>query len=176
MRRGNILDQVAMEPSLKTEAPGLHGDQALGPQAWPGTFLPHPPPLPNMYSRKSYAGGRGQARLTEEGGSRLKRRKRVGGVRGAGQTQGKARPRVTGVRAQTQAGQSPGDLGREAWSFWGLAGQLLLIEAHDMVHKLVLLTRLDHATPAQQRCKVGWGHQGMGHRKQPPNTWSTDHP
>lgn len=60
MRHRNVLDQVAMEPSLKTEAPGLRGmGQALGPQAWPGTSLPHPAPLPSMYSRKSYIGEQG---------------------------------------------------------------------------------------------------------------------
>lgn len=54
--------------SLKTAAPGLNGVcQVLGPQAWPGTFLPRPALLPSIYSRKSYVGG---AR------ARLKRRKR----------------------------------------------------------------------------------------------------
>lgn len=58
VRHRNVLDQVAMEPSLKTEAPGLHGmGQAPGPQAWPGTSVPHPAPHPSMYSRKSYVGG-----------------------------------------------------------------------------------------------------------------------
>jgi hypothetical protein len=59
------------------------------------------------------------------------------------------------MRAQTQAGQCPEDFRGGVWSLWGLAGQLFLIEAHDVMHKLVLLARLDHATPAQQRCTVG---------------------
>lgn len=68
VRHRNILNQVAMEPSLKTEAPGLRGvGQALGPQAWP---IPPPPcPTPSIYSRKSYVGG---------AGARLERRKREG--------------------------------------------------------------------------------------------------
>lgn len=72
LRHRNVLDQVAMELSLKTEAPGLHGmGQAPGPQAWPGTSLSHPAPVPSMYSRKSYVGeqgpGQGCRRREEEG-------------------------------------------------------------------------------------------------------------
>lgn len=73
-------------------------------------------------------GGRGQAEEKEAGE--------------AGQGAG-----VAGVRAQIQAGWCPEDLRGGVRSLWGLAGQLLLIEAHDMVHKLVLLAGLDHAAP-----------------------------
>lgn len=61
------------------------------------------------------------------------------------------------MRAETQAGQCPENLAGEAQSFWGLVGQLLFVEAHDVVHKLVLLACLDHAAPARQRCTVGAG-------------------
>lgn len=83
-------------------------------------------------------GGKGQAEEKEAGE--------------AGQGAG-----VAGVRAQIQAGWYPEDLRGGVRSLWGLAGQLLLIEAHDMVHKLVLLAGLDHAAPAQQRHTVGMG-------------------
>lgn len=109
-----------------------------------------------MYSRKSYVGGaRARPRLTEEGrregGSRLKRRKQEGHGRGGGGGAGQDRGRalhVARVRAQTQAGWCPEDLRAGVQSLWGLAGQLLLVEAHDMVHELVLLACLDHAAPA----------------------------
>lgn len=84
LRHRNVLDQVAMELSLKTEAPGLHGmGQAPGPQAWPGTSLCHPAPVPTMYSRKSYVGGaRGQAKAAGGGRGKVKRRKQEGQGRG----------------------------------------------------------------------------------------------
>lgn len=49
-------------------------------------------------------------------------------------------------------------------SLWGRAGQLLLVEAHDMVHKLVLLARLDHAAPAGRDtwCRRGYWALGGG--------------
>lgn len=163
-----------MEPSLKTEAPGLHGTgQAPGPQAWPGTSLPHPAPRPGMYSRKSYvAGAEARPRLAEEGrregGSRLKRRKQEGWWWGAGQDRGRAL-HVARVGAQTQVGWCPEDLRAGVRSLWGLAGQLLLVEAHDMVHKLVLLACLDHAAPGGRDTRWTWGCGRMGCGGAPPN-------
>lgn len=57
---------------VKTEAPGLRGvRRVLEPQAWPGTSLPHPAPLPNIYSRNCYVGGKGQLeRRKQEGQGR----------------------------------------------------------------------------------------------------------
>lgn len=57
--------------------------------------------------------------------------------------------------AQTQVGWCPEDLRAGVPSLWGLAGQLLLVEAHDMVHELVLLACLDHAAPGGRDT---WGH------------------
>lgn len=57
---------------VKTEAPGLYGvGQAQGPQAWPGTFLPCPPQLCSMYSRRARLGietrpGQQRGEQTEE--------------------------------------------------------------------------------------------------------------
>lgn len=102
-------------------------------------------------------GGKGQAEEKEAGE--------------AGQGAG-----VAGVRAQIQAGWYPEDLRGGVRSLWGLAGQLLLIEAHDMVHKLVLLAGLDHAAPAQQRHTVGMGMSRDGlWEGAPPTPWSTNH-
>lgn len=68
VRHRNILNQVAMEPSLKTEAPGLRGmGQALGPQAWPGTSLPRPAPPPVYTVGRAMSGSRGQAGEKEAG-------------------------------------------------------------------------------------------------------------
>lgn len=57
---------------VKTEAPGLFGvGQAQGPQAWPGTFLPCPPQLCSIYSRRARLGvgtrpGQQRGEQTEE--------------------------------------------------------------------------------------------------------------
>lgn len=98
-----------------------------------------------MYSRKSYVvgGGRGQAQAGEQTeekeaggtGGRLDPRQGSGCGRDEGPDSGWVVPR--GPRGGV-------------WSLGGLAGQLLLVEAHDVVHELVLLTRLDHAAPARQ--------------------------
>lgn len=106
---------------------------------------------------RAMLGGKGQAEEKEAGE--------------AGQGAG-----VAGVRAQIQAGWCPEDLRGGVRSLWGLAGQLLLIEAHDMVHKLVLLAGLDHAAPAQQRHTVGMrlSRDGLWEGAH-PNPWSTNH-
>lgn len=56
-----------------------------------------------------------------------------------------------GEGGQAQARWQPEDHAGGACSLRRLVGQLLLVEAHDMVHKLVLLISLDHAAPTQQR-------------------------
>lgn len=57
-----------MEPSLKTEALGLHGvGPALGPQAWPGTSLPQPHSPAGTVGRAMW-GARARLRLREQGG------------------------------------------------------------------------------------------------------------
>lgn len=56
---------------VKTEALGLYGvGQAQGPQAWPGTFLPCPPQLCSVYSRRARLGV--GTRPGQQMGSRLK--------------------------------------------------------------------------------------------------------
>lgn len=80
-----------MELLLKTEAPGLHGvGHALVPQAWPGTSLPDPAPLPSMYSRKSYVGGQGPGQGCWRREGALQRRKQGARGREQARTQGKA--------------------------------------------------------------------------------------
>lgn len=72
-------------------------------------------------------------------------------------------------------GQGPDSAGIWGWgcprsvgSLWGRAGQLLLVEAHDVVHELVLLARLDHATPVGPRGKWGGVTSGPRLRRQWP--------
>lgn len=60
---------------------------------------------------------------------------------------GGPRLRLGGTRGPREGG----------WSLRGLAGQLLLVEAHDVVHELVLLARLDHTAPTRQMKGPGHG-------------------
>lgn len=100
---------------VKTEAPGLYGvGQAQGPQAWPGTFLPCPPQLCSIYSRRARLGV--GTRPGQQRGEQTEEKEELGG-RDREQTQdpGKARSWVR-VKAQTQAGQCSEELRGRAWS------------------------------------------------------------
>lgn len=143
----NILDQVAMEPALKTEAPGLRG----GVRSWsprPGLACPSPTLLHSpIYTvgRAMWGQGPGWREGSRKGRAGSRPGPEAGPWRcgwGEGPDSGWVAPR--GPRGAVR-------------SLWGLAGQLLLVEAHDMVHKLVLFARLDHAAPARQRCTMGVG-------------------
>lgn len=111
VRHRNVVDQVAMEPLLKTEAPGCRvWVRPWGPRpglAHPSPILPH---SPICTVGRAMLGGRGQAKA-EEGEEGEQTEEKEAGEAGTGSRPGRGGAvGVAGIRAQTQAGWYPEDL------------------------------------------------------------------
>lgn len=123
-----------------------------------------------MYSRKSYVGGgRGPAEAAGEG--EQTEEEEAGGT---GSRPGPEAGSWVWLRGgpRLRLGGTRGPRGG-VWSLRGLAGQLLLVEAHDVVHELVLLARLDHPAPARQMAGPGHGRTAA---EPPPDPQSAGPP
>ena len=113
-------------------------------------------------------GGQGSAKAAGEG-EQTEEKKREGRGAGRGLRQG---PGCGCEEGPTQAGRYQRTWGGVK-SLRRLTGQLLLVEAHDVVHELVLLARLDHTAPARQMEGRGRGRTAA---EPPPDPQSASPP